>query len=147
MKRGLILLGHIAALVALADGIAMVLTESTSTAGGVALIGVGGLWFGVALPRLMEREARPFVSVLAPKTGARLLPLLFLPVLALWAVATPEALTAWFGAAWGGLWVACLAASVVLPCPSCGHAFGRDGPRMRPLAHACAHCGVRPASG
>jgi hypothetical protein len=142
MKRRLVLLGNVAAFVFLADGLAMVLSRSTSTAGGLALVVIGSGWFAIALPRLVSHEARPFLGVLLPKFGALALPVLVLPVSCLWLVATPAALTVWFGVAWAGLWLACVFATLVVPCPSCRQVYGRAGARLRPLSRVCAQCGA-----
>ena len=146
LKRGLVLLGNISAFVLLADGLAMVLTPSTSTLGGLLLLGAGASWFMAALPRVVRQPVRPFVKVLVPKLGAVALPLLFIPVCGLWFVATPSALTAWFAVAWAALWLGCVFSSVVVPCPRCGRAYGRNGSRPRPLCQACVHCGAAPRS-
>jgi hypothetical protein len=144
MKRKLILFGNVAAFVFLADGVAMILSRPTSTVGGVALVSIGGSWLALALPRLVDEETRPFLGALIPKLGLVTLPILFLPISGLWFVATPTALTPWFAAAWAGMWLACLVATFVVPCPSCGTAFGRIGLRVRPLHRTCAQCGAGP---
>jgi hypothetical protein len=144
MNRRLVLLGNIAAFIFLADGLAMILSQSTSTSGGISLLLIAGGWFALALPRIVRTEVRPFLRVLIPKFGSVALPLLFLPVCGLWLVATPSALTVWFAVAWAGLWLLCLFSTVVIPCPLCGHTYGRVGVRVRPLARVCAQCGAGP---
>jgi hypothetical protein len=147
MKRRLLLLGNLVAFVFIADGLAMLLTQSTSTLGGVALVILGSGWFSVAAPRIAPPEVRPFLPVLVPKLGALALPVLFLPVTGLWLVATPSALTVWFAVAWGCLWVFCLLAAAVVSCPRCGGAYGRSGIRLRPLSRSCVQCGEGPSAG
>jgi hypothetical protein len=146
MKRRLLLVGNLAAFVLIADGLAMVLSQATSTVGGTVLLLLGGGWFSIALPRIVRPDVRPFLRVLVPKLGAVALPILFLPVSGLWLVATPSALTAWFAAAWAGLWLSCLFATFAQPCPSCGGAYGRTGVRMRPLSRVCVQCGAGPVA-
>ena len=124
MRGRLLLAGNVAAFVVIADGLAMLVSRSTSTLGGAALLVLGGGWLLFALPRLVRPEVRPFLRVLIPKIGALALPILFLPVSGLWFVATPSALTVGFATAWVGLWLACLLATVVAPCPLCGGAYG-----------------------
>lgn len=144
MTGRLVLLGTLLAFVFVADGVAMLATESTSKLGGLVLTLAGCAWFAVAAPRLVKPSVRPFFPVLAAKVGAVALPVLFLPVCALWLIATPSALTVWFAASWAALWLACLVASAQFSCPVCGQVFGRSGPRLRPLQAICAQCGAGP---
>ncbi|NNL65016.1 MAG: hypothetical protein HKP30_02120 [Myxococcales bacterium] len=130
--------------VSIADGIAMLLPGPASALGGGAILvaGLAGLVF--ALPRFLSPSGRVFSAILAARFGLFVLPVLFLPVAALWSVTSPDALSGWFVVAWAAVWSACLGFSALLPCPECGRPFGRRGWRFQLRSSACAHCGADP---
>jgi hypothetical protein len=130
--------------VLIADGLAMLLPGPASALGGAAIgvVGLGGLAFG--LPHFLSASGQAFAAILATRFGLFALPVLCGPVAWLWSVATPEALTAWFGVAWLTVWIACLVLSASLLCPACSQPFGRRGASLQLTSSACAHCGANP---
>lgn len=129
------------AIVAVADGLAMLLPGPSSKLGGSALVVAGIVWVVVGVPRLVPSVRRPYAAILVASTAAVAMPLLVLPIAGLWLVATPAALTVWFAVSWALLWTTSVVAIAVLPCPMCRSPYARSGLHLRPLARACLRCG------
>ncbi|MDJ0788067.1 MAG: hypothetical protein QNK05_14755 [Myxococcota bacterium] len=143
--RKLLGLGSMAiAFIAVADGLAMLLPGPSSTLGGSALVILGMAWLVVGVRWMLTPGGRPFAPVLVSRFGLFVLPVLCLPVALVWYVATPHALSIWFGVAWLVTWAACLVLSASLPCPRCGQPFGRSGARLQGRSSTCPHCGADP---
>lgn len=142
VRRRWLLLSVIATLIALADGLAMMLPGPSNGLGGAALVVGGTVWVLFGLPRLATPAERPFVPAVLAQLGLMLTPLLVLPVAALWLVATPLAFGVWFGVAWLSVWLCCLVAVCVVECPVCREPFHRTALLPRIGSFTCVRCGV-----
>jgi hypothetical protein len=132
-----ILVGAIAGYVAIADGLAMVVSAGTSALGGAALLLSGFAWFAFGMPRVARPVPARFVPIMLSSLGVLLLPVLFLPVCGLWLVATPSKLSVGFTVAWA---TCCLVVFMLMPCPICGKQFNHSGGNIR-VRPRCANCG------
>jgi hypothetical protein len=144
MRIAWLYVGTAIGFVALADGLAMTLPGPSSGAGGAVLVAAGIAWLWLGLPRVLGPEARIYSTVVACKLGVLLVPLLFLPIRALWSATTPEALTVWFNVAWAVVFALAVAAAAVVPCPTCGSTFHRAGVRTQLTSMTCVHCRAGP---